>query len=289
MRKVTKKTQALFEKAYRHNWDDGVLGLKPILADAACDRATATMIFWTGSPAYYYDHPDPAAMKPYEAKRFTFLKALASDVLAGKYPVALSYTVDPALLPASLGSIPSALAEPIVGAMSTESVLRPATNPFQDEVLALCQRCPSVEAMAALAARGADFEQKILDGYALPIVVALNHGQVEAVRYLLQRGMDPNRVVQKAPLLFYAALAGHMESVALLLEHGATVRTKGAHGRTVLHAIANEPDRWSESMQAIVRRLVAEGADVRALDSQKRTPAALARELGNGAFASFLA
>ena len=291
MQKISSKTQALFKKAYHHNWDNGTRGLQAMLADPNCDRATALMIFWMGSPAYYYNHPDPQAMQPYEVQQFDFLKAVAADLLAGKYPVGISYAVDPALLPAALGQIPAALAEPVQGAMPYLDVLYPNTNPFQDQVLALCQHCPQVADMHALAAQGADFSQKILNGYALPIVVALNYGQVEAVRYFIETGHDLNQKDNKAPLLFNAVLSNNLELVRLLLDHGVDVKAKGQYGRTALHAIANmvgSPDFWDPAIAAIAALLVARGLSPKTLDTSKATPGDMARALGHTACADYL-
>lgn len=291
MQKISSKTQALFKKAYHHNWDDGTRALQAILADPNCDRATALMIFWMGSPAYYYNHPDPQAMRPYEVQRFGFLQSVAADLLADKYPVAISYAVDPALLPAELGQIPAALAEPVQGTMPYHDVLYPNSNPFQDQVLALCQHCPDVADMYALAAQGADFSKKILNGYALPIVVALNYAQVEAMRYFIETGHDLNQKDNKEPLLFNAVRSRNPELVQLLLDHGVDVKAKGQYGRTALHAIANmvgSPGFWNPALEAIAALLVARGLSPKATDTSKATPGDMARVLGHAACAEFL-
>lgn len=291
MHKISQKTQALFKKAYHYNWDNGVLGLKPILADSACDRATALLIFWMGSPAYFYNHAAPKTMRPDEVKQFNFLKSVAVDLLADKYPVAISYAVDPALLPAELGLIPAALALPVHGHMPYMDILQPNTNPFQDQVLARCQHCTQVADMYALEAQGADFSRKILHGYALPIVVAVNHGQVEAVQYFIEQGYDLNMKDNKVPLVFNAAISQNIDLVQRMLDHGAKVQEKGPQGKTVLHAIAEMSTSdgfWGPRMEDIVRLLVKSGASPQALNARKLTPAALARELGQSACAEFL-
>ncbi len=291
MQKVSAKTQALFKKAYHHNWDNGTKALQAILKDPNCDRATALMIFWMGSPAYYYNHSTPATMAAYEVQQFEFLKGIAKDLLADKYPVGITYTVDPALLPAELGQIPAALAEPVVGAIPYRDVLYPNSNPFQDEVLALCQHCPQVADMYALAAQGADFSKKILNGYALPIVVALNYGQVEAVRYFIETGHDLNQKDNKNPLLFNAVFAKNLALVQLLVDHGVEVNAKGQYGKTVLHALAEmagRPEYWNPEMEAIVTLLCSRGLSPLTRNTDKRTASEVARALGHHACADFL-
>jgi hypothetical protein len=211
-----KPTRRLFKKAYYFNWDDGVAGLQKIIEDRHCDLATATMIYWHGRPE-----------GPHGPEMVAFLDGLKARILGGIYPTIVSYAIEPEFLPTTTDSIPARLLEPIVGETEFEDVLWPNNNPFQDEVLALCQHCDDAQKLQELESKGADFSKKILNGYALPIIVAINHGQLEVVKYLVSKGLDLNKKVDRAPLLAYAVGARSPDMVAWMIAHEANVQAKG--------------------------------------------------------------
>jgi Domain of unknown function (DUF4274)/Ankyrin repeats (3 copies) len=291
MSKIEAKVAALFKKAYYYNWDNGLGGLRKIVQDKNCDLATAKMLFWHGVPGYYYNHANPAGFKPYEQEAFDFLQTLAQSILVEKYPVAISYAVEDSFRLADLGNIPAALAEPVLGIGDYQSILWPNKNPFQDQVFALCTQCASVEDMEALALAGADFSRKILNGYVDPIVVAVNYGQVEAVRYLADHGSDLKALMNKAPLLFGAVCNGRPKMVDFLLDRGVDPNQKDAKGNTALHYGINvfTADFSNlEDIAAALSVLIARGANKSALNSQKKTPLDLAKKSGNTLYENFL-
>jgi ankyrin repeat protein len=66
-----------------------------------------------------------------------------------------------------------------------------------------------------------------------PLYVAVDHGTLEAVRLLLERGANPLISDGSTPL-HKASYTGRLEVVHLLLEHGADVKVEDKRGRTAL-------------------------------------------------------
>ncbi len=273
-----KPTQKLFKKAYYFNWDDGVSGLQKIIEDRHCELATATMIYWHGRPE-----------GPHGPEMSAFLDGLKAKILGSNYPIIISYAIEPEFLPTTTDSVPPRLLEPIVGEIEFKDVLWPNHNPFQDEVLALCQHCDDAHKVKELESKGADFSKKILNGYALPIIVAINHGQLKVVKYLVSKGLDLNKKVDRAPLLAYAVGARSPEMIAWMIAHGANVNAKGQFGRTALHGMAGDLDPgFDDMLRTIADHLVAAGADFKALDSDKKTPRDLAEMWSNTKYSEYL-
>ncbi len=273
-----KPTQKLFKRAYYFNWDDGVGGLQKIIDDRHCDLATATMIYWHGRPE-----------GPHGPEMVEFLDGLKAKILGGNYPIIISYTVEPEFLPTTKDSAPRQLLERIVGEIEFEDVLWPNNNPFQDEVLALCQHCDDARKLEELESKGADFSKKILNGYALPIIVAINHGQLEVVKYLVSKGLELNKKVDKTPLLAYAVGSRSPELVAWMIANGAEVKAKGQYGRTLLHGIAGDLDPgFDDVLRGIADLLVGAGAEPSALDRDKKTARDLAEMWSNTKYSEYL-
>ena len=42
--------------AYNYNWDDGVIVLDWIIDSQKCDKGTASLIFWSAEPDFYFDY-----------------------------------------------------------------------------------------------------------------------------------------------------------------------------------------------------------------------------------------
>ncbi len=143
---------------------------------------------------------------------------------------------------------------------------------------------------------GADIDALTTVGCAgeTPLMMQLRFGTLEGVRFLLERGADPNlgglkhtpsrsmaeglnlllrhgwdinEQVGCRTLLHHDANHGHGRRVRLLLEHGADPDIRDAEGRTALHLVSAR----GVSGEAI-RALVEAGADLNARDHEGRTP-----------------
>lgn len=123
------------------------------------------------------------------------------------------------------------------------------------------------------------------DGWT-PLALAAFFGREEVARLLLVAGADPlarsRNGLRNQPL--HAAAAGrHPALVRLLLAHGADATATQAGDYTPLHAAAQNGDADS------LRALLAAGADANAVSAQGKTAADLALEQGHTEILSLLA
>jgi ankyrin repeat protein len=121
--------------------------------------------------------------------------------------------------------------------------------------LAAASAFGAVESIQRLLARGADPRGRSATGV-MPIHVAAEAGQVEAVRWYLEHGIEIDAAavldgVQKN-CLHLAARTNRTEVVALLLDKGLAVDSRQGNGGTALHVAANHGSR--EVAALLVRR-----------------------------------
>jgi len=180
------KKKSLFKKAYFYNWDNGLNQVFKFINDQNCDKATALMIFWHGSPEYYYGK-DVNSFKDYEKEVFFLLKTIETKIRNNNYSEDISYTIEKAFIPKDSSKFPDFLLKETKGKIDYNEILYPNQNPFQDEILELCQNCSSIDQMNELKVKGANFNLKILNGYSYPIEVAIGNGQLEAMKFLLRK------------------------------------------------------------------------------------------------------
>jgi ankyrin repeat protein len=160
--------------------------------------------------------------------------------------------------------------------------------------------------------RGADIEARNYAGET-PLLIATHNNRVEAARVLIEAGADVNAkdAIQDSPYL-YAGARGHLEILRMALAHGANLKSTNRYGGTALIPAAerghvetvrtlieagvdvNHINRlhWTALLEAIilgnggpahvaiVKLLVAGGADVNIADGKGVTPLAHARRHG---------
>jgi hypothetical protein len=61
--------------AQNYNWDDGIEILKWIVESKKCDKGTASLIFWTSEPDYYFEKSE-SEISDYEKDTFLLLKRI---------------------------------------------------------------------------------------------------------------------------------------------------------------------------------------------------------------------
>ncbi|EPZ32970.1 hypothetical protein O9G_003701 [Rozella allomycis CSF55] len=110
-----------------------------------------------------------------------------------------------------------------------------------------------------------------------PIVVLIDaalEGNIEDVRSLLEKGVDPNSVNEDGiTALHCAACNGHVELVDILLQKGANVNATDADGWTPLHGAACRGDL------DVIKMLLAKGANIEAKTADKETALDLAENV----------
>ncbi|KAK4444734.1 ankyrin repeat-containing domain protein [Podospora aff. communis PSN243] len=88
---------------------------------------------------------------------------------------------------------------------------------------------------------------------------------------LVRHGADVNHQTDGKTNMMLAAELGRLEVVRSLMYHGADVNAKGKHGWTALHAAAYCSYLWHDPLP-LVKRLVRQGADCRAVTDTGETP-----------------
>ncbi|MCU1231887.1 MAG: ankyrin [Acidobacteria bacterium] len=188
---------------------------------------------------------------------------------------------DPSLLAAKAGNIPLTLLALYHGHATVAQlfVARGAELSFPEacalgdeaRVRELLERDPSL------------LDRKSDDGFP-PLGLAIFFRQPAMARLLIERGADVDahaENAQRVAPLHAAAAVCDRETAALLLERGADPNTRQDRDFTPLHGAASRGD------VELGRLLIAHGADAKAV-ADRKTPAEMARELGQGEFAEWL-
>ena len=73
----------LFAEAY--NWDNGVGSMQSVIESRVCDRNTALLVFWRGSPTFYqqYDYGDIQNRSPSEREGWQLVRRIRNGIYAG--------------------------------------------------------------------------------------------------------------------------------------------------------------------------------------------------------------
>jgi len=68
------------------NWDGGVDSLRRVVRHRLCDRGTALLIYWRGSPGYMARFADRSETRnPDQANHFDLLREIEQKVMAGHF------------------------------------------------------------------------------------------------------------------------------------------------------------------------------------------------------------
>jgi hypothetical protein len=108
--------------------------------------------------------------------------------------------------------------------------------------------------MALFLARGADINKLNANGESA-IALAAWRGNLEGVKWLLERGARINAPKKQWSALHYAVFAGHAEVADFLIAQGADIDAQSTNGSSVLMMAVYE------GHQALARKLIEKGAD----------------------------
>ena len=97
-----------------------------------------------------------------------------------------------------------------------------------------------------------------------PLISASFDGHTEIVKFLLERGADPNIITNNGfTSLIHASVQGHTEIVRLLLENGADPNIRDRYGRTPLMIALNNGNRE-------IARLIKEHIDLQRMQKPQQ-------------------
>lgn len=110
------------------------------------------------------------------------------------------------------------------------------------------------------------------------LLTAMKTGDIGAARAALAAGANPNLAPDGYPLLCTCAGQGHLETVDLLLAHGADPNSRGGEGHTAMMMASFAP---SPKAVAVLESLSRAGADINAQSENGRTALDAATDLKN--------
>lgn len=123
------------------------------------------------------------------------------------------------------------------------------------------------------------------------LYIAVTRGDEELVRKLIERGADPNIAdAEGAVPLAEACIGGRLnqEIIKMLIDKGAKVNHQEKNGATPLIYIAANKQTSPENRQAVVKMLLAAGADKKLKDTKGKTALDWSKEMGTKDVADLL-
>lgn len=134
-------------------------------------------------------------------------------------------------------------------------------------------------------ARGAKVNARDDMGHT-PLLWTANRNKLPAAKYLISRGADLNVNYYDETPLTDALMKRNERMVALLLDHGASVKTRDKIGRTPLIFLLSSS--YIREDFRLVKLLVEHGADVNARDKYKSSPLGYAQKYHYDEIADYL-
>jgi ankyrin repeat protein len=131
-----------------------------------------------------------------------------------------------------------------------------------------------IEKVKLLTERGADVNARAATGVTALMVAARYRGNVETVRLLLKKGAKPNadkgvEVRNDATALFFAVMAGDVQTAGALLEAGARLGDR----MKILGRFAQSPMMYAVFLEpAMVEYLISKGVNPNEVDDDKISP-----------------
>jgi hypothetical protein len=129
----------------------------------------------------------------------------------------------------------------------------------------------AVEPVGVLLDCGANLNPHRRESWRAPLAAAALAGHLEMMRFLLDRGADPN--LADCPALVFAASGGNLEAIQLLADFGADVNRADPNGATPLAAGIRRVD--------VVHALLKLGADPNRFSGEGYAPLHVAAAAGN--------
>lgn len=259
------KAEKMFLSAYHHNWDGGVAKLSRMLSKPDCDKATALLIYWHASPAYYNQYDELVDVPEHELPVYKLIKKIETLIRDGNFSETITFTAPADRIPKVMGHIPALMLEATQGAGNSEAILHGDENEKRLFQLLCDGDLPAARIM--FESEGFDVNEK-LRGYT-PLSVACSRGHTLLLDYLVSRGASWKKKFDKAPLLHAACTPEGVAVLDALLALGAKIDAKGMFGRTALHnAVHWEEQSWLDAgMSVVVTALLERGADLKICDS----------------------
>lgn len=225
-----KAAEALFITAHAFNWDSGVRGLRRLLENPGCDRATALLIYWLGRPGFYNDSANDSLVPSFAKQQLTLIRSIEKRI--EQYPSVLAFDprksklLGPDLVPRNRGRIPAAMYRACKGRVRADDVV--GRTEAADQLIRACRE-GQMRDVAAYCRRGLDVNEPDSNGE-LALHTAIRAGNVALTTYLLARGADATATTNNGATALHEAFYASRPCFELLLDKGVDIDVEGDDG-----------------------------------------------------------